>query len=264
MLRLMLGVMAIAGGQPAPAPRTLLAVFAHPDDESTAAGTLARYASSGVRVVIATVTSGQKGGPEPGDALGARREAELAAACRELGVNPPVLFRFMDGTVATERQDEIAARIRRVIRDVRPQVVVTFGPDGVTGHPDHIAVGKLTAAVFAEETRRPGGPSRLYQVAIPRTMMVRIAPVLAGHSLSEPELRQVADQAVADQAIAAIIDITDLLAVKRRAAARHESQFPAGPRFDQWLAAFGSEPREYFVQASPKRTATAASGDLQF
>ncbi len=249
----LIGALAAVPSSPAPrpAPRTLLAVFAHPDDETTMSGTLARYRLEGVSIVLATVTSGQKGGPNPGDALGARREAELRAACRELGLGPPVLFGFMDGTVATDRHDEIRARIRELVRKVRPQVMVTFGPDGVTGHPDHIAVGQLATEVFDEETALAGGPRRLFYVVLPRSVALKVGPALAGRPLTEVEERKVSDGAVPDDSVTVTVDITRFLDMKRRAAARHESQFPAGPKYEQWRAVFGTEEREYFVLARP-------------
>ncbi|MEO8453363.1 MAG: PIG-L deacetylase family protein [Gemmatimonadota bacterium] len=237
-----------------PDSRTLLAVFAHPDDETTMSGTLARYAREGAKVVIVAVTSGQKGGPNPGPALGALREAELRAACKELGISPPRLLGFMDGTVATDKHAEIRARITQVIRDVRPQVIVTFGPDGVTGHADHIAVGKLTTEVFEAETARPGGPTRLYDVAIPRTKAMAMAPILAGRGLTDAEMKQLEAGAVPDASITVTVDIREFLDTKHRAAALHTSQFPQGPKYQQWLASLGSGDQEYFVQVGGGRT----------
>lgn len=138
-------------------PLRLLGIFAHPDDESFGnAGTFARYAAEGVETYVLTATRGQRGwlgdpdeypGPE---ALGELREQELRRATATLGVRELTLLDYVDGEVAEANPREIVARIADVIRRVRPQVAVTFGPEGGYGHPDHIAMSQFaTAAIVA-------------------------------------------------------------------------------------------------------------------
>lgn len=137
--------------------RRLMAVLAHPDDESLGVGgTLARYAAQGVATHLVTATRGERGryftnDDRPDDAeVGRVREAELRAAARELGVREVTLLGYLDGALDRADPVEAVARIVAEVRRVRPQVVVTFDPFGAYGHPDHVAICQLaTAAVVA-------------------------------------------------------------------------------------------------------------------
>ena len=134
----------------------LMCILAHPDDESLGTGgLLAKYASDGVETQLITATRGERGwaGPpeeNPGmESLGRMREAELRAAATILGVRKIALLDYIDGDLDQADPREAAASIVRYIREWRPQVVVTFGPDGAYGHPDHVAICQLTtSAVF--------------------------------------------------------------------------------------------------------------------
>ena len=138
--------------------RRLLAVLAHPDDESLGmGGTLAKYASEGVETFLLTATRGEGGryrghpvgSPEhPGaEALGRIREAELRAAASALGVREVALLGYpRHGSSIAPAPQRRSRRIVAHLRRVRPDVVVTFGPDGAYGHPDHIAISQLTTA----------------------------------------------------------------------------------------------------------------------
>lgn len=137
-------------------PRLLLCVLAHPDDESLGAGgTLAKYAAEGAETYVLTATRGQRGwfgdpGDNPGlEALGQLRETELRQAARELGVNGVDLLDYCDGDLHRADPAQVVSRIVAHIRHVRPHVVVTFGPDGAYGHPDHIAISQLTTTAVA-------------------------------------------------------------------------------------------------------------------
>jgi LmbE family N-acetylglucosaminyl deacetylase len=132
----------------------VLAVFAHPDDESlVAGGTLARYAAEGAHTALLCATRGEWG-PISDDALadyetlGQVRERELRAACDVLGIN---WLRFLDledacvtAVIGTEEEAVVLEKIVHAIRELRPQIIITFGPDGLYGHEDHIAIGRLT------------------------------------------------------------------------------------------------------------------------
>jgi LmbE family N-acetylglucosaminyl deacetylase len=149
-----------------------MCVLAHPDDESLGTGgTLAKYAAEGVETYLVTATRGEHGrfgttSVRPVDAVvGETREAELRAAARELGVREVVVLGYPDGGVDAVSpvlaQEAIAEHICRV----RPQVVVTFGPDGAYGHPDHIAISQLTTAAVVRAARREHAVSKLYYMA---------------------------------------------------------------------------------------------------
>ncbi len=129
---------------------TLLAAFAHPDDEAFGSGgTLSRYAAEGCDVYLVTATRGEAGEIAPGvDAVKANlpavRERELRAACEAYGIHPPRLLDYVDGQMAIVHQGQAVGKLTRIIRELRPQVVITFGPDGIYGHYDHIAIHRWT------------------------------------------------------------------------------------------------------------------------
>jgi aromatic-L-amino-acid decarboxylase len=133
----------------------MMCVLAHPDDESLGVGgALAKYAAEGVELCVVTATCGEKGrwgeGPDPGlEALGRIRETELRDAARTLGVGELHLLDYVDGDLDKSEPGEAVLRIVEHIRSFRPHVVVTFGPDGAYGHPDHIAVCQLATAAVA-------------------------------------------------------------------------------------------------------------------
>jgi LmbE family N-acetylglucosaminyl deacetylase len=133
----------------------LLCAFAHPDDESLGAGgTLAKYADEGVETFLLTATRGERGWPDenrpyPGpEALGRIREAELRKAARVLNVSELIVLPYQDGRLDSADPEEAQRLICGHIRRLRPQVVVTFGPEGVYGHPDHIAISQMTTGAI--------------------------------------------------------------------------------------------------------------------
>ena len=133
-----------------------MCVLAHPDDESLGTGgILAKYSREGVETFVVTATRGERGrfddkGTSPGPAVvGQTRETELRAAARELGVRDVSLLDYLDGELDQVDAAEASEKIAGHIRQVRPQVVVTFDPFGAYGHPDHIAISQLTAAAIA-------------------------------------------------------------------------------------------------------------------
>lgn len=175
---------------------TLLAVFAHPDDESlVAGGTLARYAAAGVQVALVCATRGEWG-PISNDnlanyeTLGQVREGELRAACDVLGVRWLRWLDLPDGGVRWAMEDEsydAPAKLVRALREWQPQVVITFGPDGLYGHDDHLAIGQLTTAACAmaaevtafpqhfDDGLTPHQTARLYYASYPKGLMTALA-----------------------------------------------------------------------------------------
>jgi LmbE family N-acetylglucosaminyl deacetylase len=175
-----------------PMPRTLLVVYAHPDDESFGnAGTLARYAAEGVAVHYACATRGECGAVAP-ELLGgyadiaALRSAELASAAQALGLAAVHFLGYRDSGMAGAPENQhpdalmqaeperVAGQVVALIRALRPQVVLTFGPYGGYGHPDHIAIHRAARVAFdaagdparyPEQLRAglaPWAPVRLY------------------------------------------------------------------------------------------------------
>jgi len=138
----------------------LLAIFAHPDDESLGnGGMLAKYAAEGVETYLITATRGEQGwfGPpdeNPGPiALARTREAELRNAAEVLGIRKVTFLDYVDGELDKANGEEIVARLVEEIRKHRPDVVVTFDPWGLYGHPDHIAISRHTTRAVAAAAR---------------------------------------------------------------------------------------------------------------
>jgi len=226
-------------------PRRLLAVLAHPDDESLGVGgTLARYASRGVDVFLVTATRGDAGrfrGHRPGssqhpgkEALAAIREAELRAAAAVLGVREVVLLGYPDRQLDVADPREVVGRIVGELRRFRPDVVVTFGPDGAYGHPDHVAISQFTTAAvvaaadgaFASEppdARPAHSVSKLYYVAWPEaTWSAYQAAVKTLSSTVDGVERHATPWP--DWAITTVVDTSDVWPVVSRAVSCHESQ----------------------------------------
>lgn len=168
--------------------RKLMAIFAHPDDETLGLGpVVARYAAEGIEVSLITATRGERGwfgvpAVHPGEeALGRLREAELHAAASVLGISRVDFLGALDGELASAEPAPLIARIVKILREVRPQVVVSFGPEGDYGHPDHIAISQLAAAAMvcaADSRYQPdeGEPHRVlkyyYMITGEKTSLV--------------------------------------------------------------------------------------------
>jgi LmbE family N-acetylglucosaminyl deacetylase len=126
---------------------TIVGVWAHPDDEAyLSAGLMAAATEHGGRVVCVTATRGEHGTDQPEawppERLARLRERELAASLATLGVSEHHWLDHRDGELSAVPDDEGVGAVGAVLRTVRADTVVTFGPDGITGHPDHVAVGR--------------------------------------------------------------------------------------------------------------------------
>ena len=141
--------------------RQMLLIFAHPDDESFAlGGTIAKYAEQGVTITLVAATKGEAGKaaeickPEE---LGLIREQELLRAAEILGIAEVVFLGYRDKEVPIAPPLEIVEKLVRIIRKIRPQVVITFGADGASGHRDHRAIHHFTKAAIqlAKESVEP-------------------------------------------------------------------------------------------------------------
>jgi LmbE family N-acetylglucosaminyl deacetylase len=234
--------------------RRMLAIFAHPDDETFGAGgTLAVYARRGVEVHLVCATRGEVGEAPPGwkgfSDAGSMREAELRCAAKILGLSGVHFLGYRDSgmpgspdnahprALAAAPTEQVAREAARYIRQLRPQVVVTFDPIGGYRHPDHIAAHRATVAGFriaADPRQDPGGgapyqPQKLYFHTFPHGLLrwaVRLMPLLGVDPRRLGKNRDIDLTAFADVnfPIHARIDIRTVLAVKREAAACHSSQ----------------------------------------
>jgi LmbE family N-acetylglucosaminyl deacetylase len=168
-----------------------MAVFAHPDDEAFGTGgTLTKYAAEDCDVYLVTATRGEAGEiAEPGLATSANlpfvREQELRCACQIYGVHPPRFLDYQDGQLAIVNQGQAVGRLVRIIRELKPQVLVTFGPDGIYGHYDHIAAYRwatIAANMAADpdcfpdhDICEPHQVSKLYFRVLPQEQVATMA-----------------------------------------------------------------------------------------
>jgi LmbE family N-acetylglucosaminyl deacetylase len=148
----------------------LLGVFAHPDDETfCAGGTFARYAEQGAEIMVVSATRGQAGQIRDAAAgnrqtIAAVREGELRLACERLGITKVRCLDHVDGTLADAEFWALVDEVAEIICEFRPDVVITFGPDGGYGHPDHVTISAVTTAAC----QRAVGPRHHPDQAVPR------------------------------------------------------------------------------------------------
>ena len=273
----------------------LMAIFAHPDDEGAMGGTLAHYANSGTEVMLVCTTRGEVGEiSEPSlatkETLGIVRQRELEAAAAALGIQH---LRFLDyrdsGMVGTpENEDpraqvnanpiEIRAKIVSLIREFKPDVVVTFEPFGWYGHPDHIATGRWATEAFPmagdatvhPELGAPWQPKRLYHSVIPFSRfggMMQEAielgymdPPKEGEGLQIPE----EERKRAEEAVTHVIPISAQFERQEKSRACHKTQFGPDSMFSKiprelWQKHSGNE---HFIQVSPEPPAGLTDSPL--
>jgi LmbE family N-acetylglucosaminyl deacetylase len=230
--------------------RRLLAVLAHPDDESLGTGgTLAKYAAEGAHVYLLTATRGERGSyrgirrddpQHPGPAaLGRIREAELRAAASTLGVREVSLLDYGDLQLDAADPRRVIADIVRELRRVQPDVVLTFGPDGAYGHPDHIAISQFTtAAVMAAAGASPDADaathavSKLYYIAWPESTWAAYQSAVRRLQVTVDGVERLVTP-WPDWAITTVIETRDVWPTVWKAVSCHESQVAAYDRLRQ-------------------------------
>jgi LmbE family N-acetylglucosaminyl deacetylase len=179
---LLIGLIAVA---PAYAQKTVVGIFAHPDDERIVAPLFSRYAREGHNVYLVVATDGGKGVTAhakipAGDSLVAIRAQETRCAARELGIHPPVMLGHPDAGLASfTALGKLRTDLERVIGELRPDAILTFGPEGGTGHPDHRLVGNMVTEIVQASPRDiplyyPGLPLEKMRDAPPARPSVRL------------------------------------------------------------------------------------------
>lgn len=280
----------------------LMMVHAHPDDESSlTGGTLARYSAGGWRTVLVTCTDGGQGdtadGLKPGDPghdprlVAAARSRELDRAAAALGVHDVVALGYPDSGVSLEAAtvDRDAAfstrpmrpmliRLVRLIRMYRPDVLVTYPPNGLSGHPDHIRTHDLVSAAHAnvvansqaESAMSDPSPAtawgpQLYHIALSRTRLRGVAD-WARAALGEDTWVPPEAMAVADDDITTAIDVAAFWTHKLRALGAHASQADAAALLRIFNAAAGPNGRveEYVRVHPPVTTVTSPTVESEF
>jgi N-acetyl-1-D-myo-inositol-2-amino-2-deoxy-alpha-D-glucopyranoside deacetylase len=218
-------------------PSTILAIFAHPDDESfCCGGTLALLAKE-VRVEVLCLTRGEATASKPpiGQTVATMRQAELEAACSILGTSAPRFLEYQDSGFRTPSQlpnrlvdadvFAVAEEIKMHIAELEPQVVITFDPHGYYGHPDHIATHRMVSAAFFGSATLPKQPRKMLFSMPSPAMLERFNAAGFGHlgaefALPDPYWTT---------------DCSSVLEQKRAALLAHQSQSHIGSGIDKLL-----------------------------
>ena len=273
--------------------KRLLAVFAHPDDEGAIAGTLARYAHEDVQVTLVCATKGEAGEiSDPSLAtsqnLGSVREQELRCACEAIGISDLRLLGYcdsgMEGTDENELPtafiqadpDEVKSKLVRIIRETKPQVVITFEPFGWYGHPDHIAAGRYTTEAFKlagnpdayPETGTPWSPSRLFHTVLLLSQFKAMVDYAQEHGIDlnfPDEFPLKREEALAAQ-ITHRLDTQPYQEIKSAATACHRTQFGEDHLFRRvpQQIIWDSTRYEHFIQVEPPLSPTSTPHDDHF
>jgi LmbE family N-acetylglucosaminyl deacetylase len=267
--------------------KALLAVHAHPDDETiTMGGTLARYSAEGVRTIVVTCTRGDLG--EVSDpslpaetGVGALRDRELEAAARCLGVSRLVNLGYFDSGMAGWAENhrpgafyaadlaEAADRLGTIIRQERPAVLVTYDETGGYGHPDHVKAHQVAVAAF--EAAGPARPAKLYFVRLPlgwsRELVraLRAAGIPAPGSApagadAGPEVKEIG---VPDHLVTTALDVRHYVPVKLAALACHASQMPPSHFLRRMPLALAERLWQFEYFSREQGPTTAAPGELE-
>jgi LmbE family N-acetylglucosaminyl deacetylase len=218
-------LLCVSSGEGAPSTtlKTLVLIMAHPDDESPVAPILSRYAREGVQVYLVIATDGAQGAAHTaiprGPELARVRADEARCGTDALGIHPPILLGFPDGHLGTftenrERLFQLTARVQAELQRLHPDAVITWGPDGGAGHPDHRLVSSIATQLV--RAGAPGVPDRLFYATLPVDGMRVVNPSGAEISFLIPLPRFLN--------IVIPYDTADLEA-SRRAMACHKTQY---------------------------------------
>lgn len=263
---------------------SLLAVFAHPDDEAFGTGgTLATYAAQGVEVTVVSATRGEAGEiADPTlakmETLGQVRELELRCAAQVLGIEEPIFLGYRDsgmaGTPENEHPqafiqvpvEEVVGHLVGIIRRIQPMVVITFEPSGGYGHPDHIAIHRHTVEAFhaAADPKRfveqgaPWQACRLFFTAIPRSFFQEMRQKLEalGVDTTDFERFEKAGAGWPDEEVDVRLDVSEKIEAKWAAMQCHRTQFGPDSIFRRLPEDMGRQimSYEHFALAWPEET----------
>jgi len=259
---------------------TLLLVHAHPDDEAiSTGGAMMKAKGEGHRVVLVTSTLGEAGEIYNMDEkatrprLGEVRTKELETAAKILGVDRLEVLGYRDsGMVGTPENDdprsfhqasldEAAAKLASILREERPDVVVTYDADGTYGHPDHIKAHLVTNAALDLVEKEGWQPRKVYFTAIPRSLMEKFMEQVPEEDRRNETIRIIGTP---DELVTTRVDVSEFVDRKREAFAAHVTQNDPNSWFttmaDQmYRMAFGTE---YYRLAHGKPGSEVPEGDL--
>jgi LmbE family N-acetylglucosaminyl deacetylase len=241
--------------------RRVACVFAHPDDDTYGvAGSLALHANDELQLTVIMATSGGAGRiADPSlatrETLGRVREAEDVASWKALGFDPDVRFlRHPDGGLARIPREQLVFEVRDLLGETAPEVVVTFGPDGITGHEDHVAIGAVATEAFrATRTSSTGGASsRLLHNVVPQSSLDRLNELLRERGLEPMDPAQpFMPRGVPDRTIGVRVDCSTVYDRKLEAIRCHKTQAELEDvPYDLWPEMLSTES---FTVAWPER-----------
>lgn len=270
----------------------LLGLYAHPDDEQVMSGVFARAAAEGMRTGLICATRGEMGEiadptlatPEN---LGAVREGELRAAATVIGVKHLWFLDYKDsGMMGTQPNDdptnffrsdekEALGKIVKIVREFKPDVMVTFDPTGGYGHPDHLTINKLATAAFTAaadpqlypEAGEPWQAARLFYSALPRSVFKTMMELIEAGNMDtgfrglDPEKFGVPDEAITN-----VIDVEEWAAQKERSLRHHRTQMDPNSPFEklpeQYMREWRNTERFMLAAGKPMPQDPSAQGDL--
>jgi LmbE family N-acetylglucosaminyl deacetylase len=215
----------------------VIAIFAHPDDESIlAGGTLAACADAGVETAVVSVTRGEWGSiarPEIAtrETLARVREQELRIACGELGASVVECLSYPDASLTWCDRDAVARDLGDIVLGLVPDAVITFGRDGLYRHPDHVAVHDFVTHALAS-LREDGIAPSLYEATWPQHQMTALIASAAARG-RRAEVWGLDDRkfGVPEESITTVVDVRGVLDRKLRAIRAHRSQLDEGNLF---------------------------------
>jgi LmbE family N-acetylglucosaminyl deacetylase len=260
----------------------IMAIFAHPDDEGVVGGTLAAYARQGMEVTLVCATRGEAGEiSDPAlataETLGTVRQKELDAACEILGIQQLYFLDYCDSGMAGTAENgrptsfvradpvEVLGKLVGLMRQLKPDIVITFEPFGWYGHPDHQATSRWATAAYTlagdaaayPDKGRAWQPRRLFHAVIPvSTFQTMLQEAAASGNFEVDNIAEnipVEQQLKTEAAVTHIVDVTPLFDIKQNAMRAHHTQFSEEHMFSKMpretiIKAMGNE---YFIQVFP-------------
>jgi LmbE family N-acetylglucosaminyl deacetylase len=259
-------------------PLCLATILAHPDDETFGVGgTLIRYTDAGVVCHSLSLTRGEAGesgrpgtAPVPTERLGDIRAAELAESGRRMGLASATALRYPDGALAAAPADDAIREIVRWLRSTRPDIVITWGPDGGYGHPDHIATGEFALRAIALAGVARHEPELGEHVHVRRCyLMVATAEVFDRLRELTPDFGAYMDTLATKpqrwdrSSLGAVIDIRAVADRKWHAMQAHATQQQDLDRFERLRDQIGFVAREEtYLRAFPEPGGPPLESDL--
>jgi len=246
----------------------VMAIFAHPDDEGQIAGTMAKYSSMGSEVCLVCATRGEMGTVPSHSLLAGKtvaeiREEELHCASGALGVSCLRFLDYKEGSFHRANPESIIEKLIGIIQELMPQVIITFGPDGVYGHRDHLAISRWTTAAFHKSrnvdlSKRSRSPLKLYYTAYPHSIFhaLRLEGIEFRIKIEDSVYHV---EGVPDKNVTTVIDVSDFQAQKIEAFRCHRSQIHRGDF--RWMIMEGEIPELLLTERLVRAFPPAKQGD---